>query len=164
MKVTNISANEKCATLETGETFHEGMIRAAIQMAQSDQKCWNLYVLMLPHVWNLNTEMFRRLGFGIAGNESQGNTTYIKLKKTLRTSGEAGVGELALNPPSLHDPRTLLPFVDGMNLSSRYSDAEIERKLQAIAAECPKVTKVDETKVQTLAAASVCTERRRKDA
>ena len=129
MKFVN-NANEKIASLEPGETLQEHVLTAAIDNSRIDQSCWNLYLLLPPQLWNLNHDMLRNHGFDVAGTVTTDNVTYLRLKKSIRTSGGSQILELALPtpkvPPSDHE-RAAIALIE-----AKYSPEAIEARVRAL--------------------------------
>jgi|ERR1017187_232148 hypothetical protein len=90
--------------LEVGEELQRHVLQAAITRAIIDPNTWSVFLIVTPTVANMEQDMLRELGFVITGNLQRGTVTFLKLKRHIRTSGEAGSGatsELAVPMPML---------------------------------------------------------------
>jgi hypothetical protein len=90
------------ATLEAGEELERHVLQAAIQHAE-DNGNWSVFLLLLPETATAHRDMLMDLEFFVAGTFSTATQHLLKLKRAIRTSGEAGGSTLAV------DLRTLEP-------------------------------------------------------
>ena len=93
--------------LDQDEELQRHVLQSAISRAVTDPNLWSVFLIVTPTVANQEQDMLRELGFTIAGNLQRGAHTFLKLKRHIRTSGEAGgagsgtTGELAVPMPML---------------------------------------------------------------
>ena len=100
MRTTN-GGSTMTLELEAGEELQRHVLQAAVTRAVTDPNMWAVYLIILPAVANANKDLLLECGFLYSGNLSRGNETFLRCKRHIRTSGEAGGSNLAVAQPTL---------------------------------------------------------------
>lgn len=105
MRFEYVSLNEVEVTPEDGETI-EAVATLSLSRAEQDIAVWNVVIVLPVIEWAKSRIALQNLGYLPAGNKSIDNTTFVKLRRSIRRSGDGGTEsvndrDLAVNPPVL---------------------------------------------------------------
>src|ERR1700730_14688329 len=125
------------ATLSAGEEFNAARLDLAVhQVALDPAGIWNFDLFLNTRIYNDHADDLAKLGFVIAGTASEGNHTALKLRKSLRRSGDghAAMSSLAMPapvlPPTLEEMSARL--ANARTIVTHYSESGIDDRVAAL--------------------------------
>lgn len=126
MRFEYVSQNEVEVTPEGGECV-ETVARMAVNRGQQDINVWNVVIVLPVIEWAQSRVALQTLGYLPAGNKSVDNTTLVKLKCAVRSSGDGGFEsvddrDLAVNPPVLPPTATERAAIDELLTRPEYAN------------------------------------------
>lgn len=124
MKIENQSFNELAVTFDNDEDIVAGA-KHAVSQGENNPNVWNVYLSLTTAQWSPIRMKLQDMGFLPAGFVSIDTKTSVKLKKSIRKSGDGGCQandvDLAVNPPVLPPTATERAAIDELLSRPEYA-------------------------------------------